>query len=74
MISKLVLCFAYVYMYEFETSFTDISSSNGLILIKFTQLFQWVIQSLNINFHGILIILKNLLILNFNWYCDLLGP
>ena len=28
--------------YEFETSFTDISGSNGLILIKFTQLFQWV--------------------------------
>ena len=61
-------------MYEFETSFTDISGSNGLILIKFTQLFQQVIKSLNTNFQGILIILQNLVILNFNWYSDLLGP
>ena len=57
MIDKLVLCVNYVYMCEFETSFTDISGSNGPILMKFTQLFQQVIQSLNIDFQGILIIL-----------------
>ena len=43
-------------MYEFETYFTDISGFNGPILIKCTQLFQWVIQSLNVDFQGILII------------------
>ena len=59
---------------SFETSFTDISGSNGSILIKPTQLFQWVIQSLHIDFQRILIILQNLLILNFNWYSELLGP
>ena len=38
-----MLCFTYTYMYEFETSFTDISGSNGPILIKFIQPFQQVI-------------------------------
>ena len=57
MSGKLVLCFTHAYMYEFETSFSDISSSNGPILINFTQLFQQVIHSLNIDFQGILIIL-----------------
>ena len=58
-------------MYEFEASFTDISGSNGLILIKFSQLFQWVIQSLNTRDFNHFI---KLLILDFNWYSDLLGP
>ena len=74
MSGKLVLCFTYTYMYELETSFTDISGSINPILIKFTQLFQQVIQSLDIDYQGILIILNNLVILNFNWYSDLLGP
>ena len=66
MSGKLVLCVTFAYIYEFETSFADISGSNGPILINFTQLFQQVIQSLNTNFQGILIILQNLLILDFN--------
>ena len=56
MSGMLVLCFTYTYMYEIETSFTDMSGSNGLILIKFTHLNQQIIQSLHIDFQGILII------------------
>ena len=55
-------------------TFTNISGCNGLILIKFTLLFKQVIYSLNTSFQGILIILQNLLILDFNWYSGLLGP
>ena len=51
------ICITHACMYEFETSFTDISGSNGPILIKFTQLFQQVIQSLNTSVQEILIIL-----------------
>ena len=32
------MCY-YVYMYQYEISFTDISGSNDPILIKFTSLF-----------------------------------
>ena len=58
-------CFTYTYMYYFEISFTDISGSNGLILIKFTQLFQWVTKSLETNFQRILIILVKLYNIEF---------
>ena len=71
---SVMLCSTYTYMYEYETSFMDISGSNDPILIQFTHLFQWVIQSLNIDFQIIPILLQNLLILNFNWYSDFLGP
>ena len=63
---RFVLCFTYTYMYEFETSFINISSSSDPILITFTQPFQQVTESLNIDFQGILIILQNLLILLCN--------
>ena len=43
----------HAYRYEFKTSFTDISGSNGPILIKFTQLFQQIIQILSTSFKGI---------------------
>ena len=39
----LCLYIIHAYMYELESSFTDISGSNGPILIKFAQLFQQVI-------------------------------
>ena len=58
---------------SWKTSFTNISGANGPILIKFIQLFQWVIQSLNTSFQAILIISQNLVILNFKWYSGLLG-
>ena len=60
------MCYLCLYMYEFENSFTNISGSNGLILIKCIQLFQQVIQSLNTSFQGILLILQSFLILDFN--------
>ena len=53
MSDKLVLCVTMsICIYEFETSFTNISGSNGPILIKFTQLCQQIIQSLNTTFQG----------------------
>ena len=39
----LFLCYLCLYGYEMETSFIDISGSNGSILLKFLQLFQQVI-------------------------------
>ena len=70
----LCLYIIHAYRYEFKTSFTNISGSNGPIVIKSTQLFQWAIQILNTSFQGILIIFQNFLILDLNWYSGLLGP
>ena len=51
----LFFCIIDAYRYETVISFADISGSNGLILMKFIQLIQWVVWSLNINFQAILI-------------------
>ena len=41
--SIVLLYYSCLYKYEMETSFTNISGSNGPIILKFAQLFQQVI-------------------------------